>query len=276
MRRRELNLPVGLEFGELVAGMTRVPTGVVVERFETLRPSFTVTGTGHWMADEEGQRTALEAEIVTTNLLATSEDLGYRPDIKADAGRAVLDVRWPGPPDGHFVEHISGNVRLEIGKGQIINVQPGAGRVLGLLSLSALPRRLSLDFRDVFQKGLGFDSIKGDFLLEDGHAYTSNLMLVGPAADIGVVGRAGLALRDYDQTAVVRTNLGSTLPLAGVIAGGPIIGGALLIFTEMFKRPMKGIARVSYRVTGSWDEPVIERVSVADGEGSTATAGESS
>ena len=84
----------------------------------------------------------------------------------------------------------------------------GAGRAVGLLSVTALPRRLSLDFTDVFGKGLAFDKIEGDFTLSDGNAYTSNLIMDGPAAGVRISGRVGIEAEDYDQTAIVSAEVG--------------------------------------------------------------------
>jgi uncharacterized protein YhdP len=142
----------------------------------------------------------------------------------------------------------------------LLDVEPGAGRVLGLMSFAALPRRLALDFRDVFNKGFVFDEITADFLIADGNAYTDNLKLTGPVADIGLVGRTGLRDRDYRQQAVVTTGPGKMLPTVGLL-GGPGVAAALLIFTRIFKKPLEGIGRASYCVTGSWAEPVVERLS---------------
>jgi uncharacterized protein YhdP len=132
--------------------------------------------------------------------------------------------------------------------------------VLGLFSVAALPRRLGLDFKDLTDKGLAFDSVHGDFELRDGNAYTSNLLLRGPAAEIGIAGRTGLATRDYDQTAIVTGNLGASPALAGALAGGPVVGAAVLLFSQVFKEPLKGITRGYYRITGPWDNPTVERV----------------
>jgi uncharacterized protein YhdP len=123
---------------------------------------------------------------------------------------------------------------------------------------------MGLDFRDVFQKGLAFDRIEGDFAIEDGHAYTSNLLLEGPAADIGIVGRAGLAARDYDQTAIVSANIGRSLPIAGFLAGGPQVAAAMLLFSQIFKKPLRGMTQVYYHVDGSWEDPQVERVAAAE------------
>ncbi|MBS0614188.1 MAG: TIGR02099 family protein, partial [Proteobacteria bacterium] len=133
-------------------------------------------------------------------------------------------------------------------------------RVLGLASLAALPRRLTLDFSDLTDKGLAYDLIRGSFDLHEGNAYTSNLLLEGPALEIGLIGRVGLAKRDLDQTAVVAGNFGVTLPIASTLAAGPVVGAAVLVFSQLFKQPLKGLVRGYYRITGSWENPQIERV----------------
>src|SRR5690606_21507711 len=173
-------------------------------------------------------------------------------------------LSWPGGFDDNILEQASGTISVRAENGQIVNLQPGAGRMLGLFSVAALPRRLALDFSDLADKGLAFDSIHGDFELRDGNAYTSNLLLRGPAAEIGIAGRTGLGTRDYDQTAVVTGNLGASLPVAGALAGGPVVGAAVLLFSQVFKEPLKGITRGYYRITGPWEDPVVERVDAAD------------
>ncbi len=115
-------------------------------------------------------------------------------------------------------------------------------------------------------KGLAYDSITGDFDFRDGNAHTSNLLLKSPAAEIGIVGRTGLAARDYDQTAVVTGHLGGPIAAAGAIAAGPAIGAALLLFSKVFKEPLSGMARGYYRITGSWDKPKVERVGAREAE----------
>ena len=79
-----------------------------------------------------------------------------------------------------------------------------------------------------------------------------------------IAGRTGLATRDYDQTAVVTGNLGVSVPVAGALAGGPAIGAALLLFSQVFKEPLKGITRGYYRITGPWEDPVVERVDASE------------
>jgi uncharacterized protein YhdP len=112
----------------------------------------------------------------------------------------------------------------------------------------------------VFNRGLVFDDITADFVIVDGNAYTDNLKLTGPVAEVGIIGRTGLRDRDYRQQAVVTAEPGKVLPTVGALLGGPQVAAALLIFTRIFKKPLGGIGRASYCVTGSWQEPTVERL----------------
>lgn len=253
-----------MRFGKLDLELTPVAGGIAVTRIATEAPSFTIEGKGQWLYTGFAHRSALDFKLHSTDVRETLESLAFGTSIAANEGEIVASVAWAGPPGPRFREQLTGSVGLRVGKGQLESVQPGAGRVFGLLSVTALPRRLALDFRDVFEKGLAFDEIRGDFTLDGGSAYTNNLVLEGPAADVGIVGRTGIVLRDYDQTAVVYANFGATLPVAGAIAGGPAVGAALLLFSEIFKKPLKAMSSSHYRITGTWEDPVVERIDADD------------
>jgi uncharacterized protein YhdP len=186
--------------------------------------------------------------------------LAIAPAIEARKGRVEAEVNWPRGLDAEILSRISGNARVAMSDGRMVALQPGAGRILGLMSLSHIGRRLMLDFGDVTGEGMAFDSIKGDFSLASGEAFTDNLTLRGAAAEIGIAGRTDLKDRTYDQTAVVTGDLGASLGVAGAIAGGPAVGAALLLFSQIFKEPLKGVARAYYRITGPWDDPVVRKI----------------
>jgi uncharacterized protein YhdP len=134
------------------------------------------------------------------------------------------------------------------------------GRLLGLVSLTELPRRLTLDFGDVFGKGLAFDSITGDFKLANGNATTDNLVIAGSAANISVTGRTGLRAKDYDQQMLVVPHVGNSLPLVGAVVGGPIGAAAGFAVQGLLGKGLNQAASARYRVTGSWDNPVMTLV----------------
>ncbi|MDX1562668.1 MAG: AsmA-like C-terminal region-containing protein, partial [Gammaproteobacteria bacterium] len=186
--------------------------------------------------------------------------LGLDPVVAGEAAEVTANVYWDSGPSSEWLDHLSGDVSLYVETGSLREIDPGAGRVVGLMSIAALPRRLTLDFRDVFDEGFAFDEIRGDFLIVDGNAYTDNLLFAGPGAEIGVVGRTGLRDRDYQQQVVVTAEPGNVLPTVGGLLAGPGVGAALLLFTRLFKEPLKGIGRASYCLSGSWEEPEVERI----------------
>ena len=191
----------------------------------------------------------------------------------AAKAHANASITWSGGPAEDAVSRMDGTLRLELEDGQLLSVNPGAGRMLGLLSVLDLPRRLTLDFRDVTDEGLAFDSVSGDFEVRAGDAYTRNLLLKGPALDIGVVGRTGLSARDYDHTLVVSGNTSGPLTVAGALAGGPVGAAGALLISQLFKGQLQGLARVYYRVTGPWADPKVEKISAAQGDRPEAAPG---
>ncbi|HEX6993881.1 MAG TPA: YhdP family protein [Gammaproteobacteria bacterium] len=247
-------------FGTLRADVRSDPLGLRLESFESRSASFAVTGSGGWFAGPDGQTTRLAFNLHATDVAGALEELSLEPIASGEIADITASVWWPGAPTDDWMAHLGGDLSLRLETGSLLDIDPGAGRVVGLMSITALPRRLALDFRDVFNKGFGFDTLSGDFTIIDGNAYTDNLKVTGPVAEIGVAGRIGLRDRDYRQQAVVTTEPGKVLPTVGGLLGGPGVGAALLIFTRIFKEPLKGIGRASYCVTGSWDAPSVERL----------------
>ena len=254
----------GKQLGFTRAELKRIPGGLSLQSFNARSLSHELSATGSWTNPPTGQHGTLTASLASTDLKQTLVDLGYGPSAAAKHALITADLTWPGAPNATVFERLNGTIKVDVQEGQLLNIQPGAGRVFGLLSITTLPRRLSLDFSDLTDKGFAFDSIHGDFSLENGDAYTQNLLLKGPAAEIGMVGRTGLARHDYDQTVVVTGSFGPSLPAAGLIAGGPAIGAAMLVFSQIFKEPLKGLARGYYHITGSWESPNVQRVEASE------------
>jgi uncharacterized protein (TIGR02099 family) len=261
------------QFGDVTATLAKQEEGVALSSLSVTAPTFTVSAQGEWRAKDEGV-SRIKGTLASTDVQGTLKDLGYADVIQAKSGKLEFDLTWLGAPTTAALAQVLGHVQLSLEKGQVTGLKPGAGRVLGLASIAALPRRLALDFSDLTDKGLAFDSVHGDFDLRDGNAYTENVLLKGPAADIGLIGRVGLKNKDYDQTAVVTGSVGNSLsiPVASALVGGPVVGAAVLLFTQVFKQPLKGLARGYYRITGSWDNPTVERIKSADAATATAEA----
>jgi uncharacterized protein YhdP len=262
--------------GSIAADFRKTGAGLEAARIETSNDTFDIRGRAGWIADESdeaGQRSYVAARLTSSDVQRTLRSLDSDVGIQSESLDAQFDVSWSGGPRQDFLASLDGTVNVRFGSGQLDEVEPGAGRVFGLMSIVALPRRLSLDFRDVFDKGFAFDEITGTFRLESGEAYTCDLSLKGPAADVGIVGRAGLLARDYDQTAVVSANVGNTLPMVGAVVAGPQVAAALLIFSQIFKKPLQEMGQVYYGIEGDWSNPVIDNANPQRFAGTSTMAG---
>lgn len=251
-------------FGALRADVRPHPSGLEVVSFESRADAFTVSGSGGWHEGTHGAQTRLAFTLNATDVAGALRALSLEPVAAGAKAEIKASVAWPGAPMGPWMNHLGGELSLRLERGSLLDIDPGAGRVVGLMSITALPRRLALDFRDVFNRGFVFDQLGGDFTILDGNAYTDNLKVSGPSAEIGVAGRIGLRDRDYRQQAVVTAEPGNMLPTVGGLIGGPGVGAALLIFTRIFKEPLKGIGRASYCITGSWDAPAVDRLTAEE------------
>ena len=172
---------------------------------------------------------------------------------------------WEAPLLGFKLDNLHADARMIIEDGVLNNVEPGGGRFVGLLSLSALPRRLTLDFSDVLVEGMEFDKISGEYRLEGGVLFTKNTRMDGPAARIKISGKTGIVDRDYDQIMRVTPKYRQALPILGVIAASTTVGWGLLLLQNLFQKSIDDAVEIEYKVTGSWDDPQIELLKAVDG-----------
>lgn len=249
-----------IKLGHVKGLLKRSNIGFVTDNLTATGPAHRIAASGRWEYLDDKHYTSVKAEMNSSDLEAALSALGYRAGIEADDAHATMDLTWHAPPFGWAPERLNGEVSLDFNDGRIEEVSQGAGRIFGLLSIGALPRRLLLDFTDVFESGLPFDTLTGDFIITDGSAYTTNLRMKGPSMAALIVGRTGIAAKDYDQLVIVDPNVSGSLPLAGALAAGPNVGAAILLLSQLLKAPLSDIAQVKYRITGSWEDPQITKV----------------
>ncbi len=219
----------------------------------------------YWQQLSDRDNSKLAVKVSSDNLAGLLAGFGYQQAIEAEQAQLTFDISWPQSPLNFSRENIRGDLNINIGKGKLNDIEPGAaGRIFGLMSIAALPRRLTLDFSDLFSKGFTFDSIKGDFKLEAGHAVTENLTLEGASAKIEMSGLTDLINKHYDQQVKITPNVSSTLPLAGAVAGGPIglgVGAALFVVDKLagklFGKNIVNLISYKYDLTGPWSDPQL-------------------
>ena len=183
---------------------------------------------------------------------------------------------WAGAPNDFDYPTLSGTFKLETGAGQFTKIDPGIGKLLGVLSLQALPRRMTLDFRDVFSEGFAFDDIVGDFRIQKGQMRTDNLKLQGPAATVRIVGDIDLAAETQRLDVRVLPALSASVSAGAAVLflANPIVGAAVgagtFLAQKFLDHPIEQMFSYEYRVTGAWADPQVERV------GSRLTSGPAS
>ncbi|MDJ0712071.1 MAG: YhdP family protein [Woeseiaceae bacterium] len=252
--------------GSVEVVLNRTESGLESETIIARDDTFEIVGDGRWVADEAeglGSRTYITATLTSMDVRTTLSRLDFAQGISGKSMGILFDMSWAGGPRASFTDVLDGDVQLRLENGSLEEVEPGAGRVLGLVSFVALPRRLSLDFRDVFSKGFRYDSIAGTFNVEDGIAMTCDMSMEGPAADIGIVGQVDLDGKTYQQGAVISAKVGNTLPIVGAVVGGPPGAAAMLIFSQIFKKPLQEVGQVFYAISGPWEDPAIDSVNSA-------------
>jgi uncharacterized protein (TIGR02099 family) len=256
---RVRNLRVGEhDMGQLQIDAVPVANGLSLSTL-TLTGDLEVQGSGSWTRLDGESSAQLSLSAKGSKLKQIFAALGYAPSLEAEKVRLQASLAWSPRADGIKTEALGGGFNLDLEQGVLMAVEPGAGRILGLLNFTALPRRLTLDFRDVLSKGLAFDTLKGDFRIEDGNAWTDNLKIRGPSLRMEIEGRVGLAARDYDQKITIQPQVTQGVALAGAVAGGPAVGLAILVAQRLFKKPLEEMSELSYRLSGPWDDPIIDR-----------------
>ena len=153
---------------------------------------------------------------------------------------------------------LNGHVRFDLDEGRLVSVDPGAGRLLGLLSVTALPRRFLLDFSDLTDSGLAFDSLSGSYALEEGVARTDNLRINGPSVRVEARGEVDLVQRVQDQRVTIYPGISHGLTAAATVLGGPAVGLFMLFAQELLDKPLDQVGQISYRLSGPLDNPQVE------------------
>ena len=218
-----------------------------------------LTGRGVW--NNQGRhQTRLDFELAARDVGKLLDRLGYVEVIKRGSARLAGNVQWQGPLTALHYPSMSGQMSVEAGKGQFNKLEPGVGKLLGLISLQALPRRLSLDFRDIFSDGLAFDSIEGKLAIQGGVMRTLEpLHIAGPAAQVEIEGSSDLQKETEDLRVLVRPEIGGLAAVGTAALFHPITGAAALLANTVLQKPLNRLFSYRYRVTGTWTDPLVSK-----------------
>jgi uncharacterized protein (TIGR02099 family) len=229
-----------------------------IDKLAVVNAESSLSGKGIWRTGA-ASRTAIEFALDVADLGRLLERLGYPEQVKGGRGRLQGRLDWKGDPVLLDYATLTGQLQMEAQDGQFLEIEPGIGKLVALMSLQMLPRRIALDFRDVFSKGFKFDTISASLAIERGVMTTKDFRMRGPAAEVTMSGLVDLNLEAQNlQVRVVPRVEGVASTVVGLV--NPVAGVATMLAQRILKDPLGQIAAFEYRVTGTWTDPKIEQV----------------
>ena len=229
-----------------------------IERLAMVNPDASMSASGAWHGGSASS-TELKFELKANDAGKFLDRIGYKELVKG--GKATLGgtLSWSGDPLAIDYPTLSGELTMDAKDGQFLEIEPGIGKLISLMSLQMLPRRITLDFRDVFSKGFQFDRITGTLQVRQGVMTTKDFKMHGAAADVSMIGQTDLASETQDLTVRVVPGLGDS---ASTVIGllNPLAGVASAIAQRLLKNPLGQIFSYDYKITGTWADPTVEKL----------------
>ncbi|HEX7466579.1 MAG TPA: YhdP family protein, partial [Usitatibacter sp.] len=232
-----------------------------IDKLDIVNGHANFRSTGAWRRTAAGSLTSLHLKLETENLNALMGQFGYGDYLKRGSGALEGALVWPGYPYDFSTSILAGTLRVEAQKGQFAKIEPGAGKLLGLLSLQSLPQRAMFDFRDVFSAGFAFDRIHGDVKITRGVLLTDGFEISGPAAFVSMSGEVSLPQETQSLVMHIVPEVGEGVALAATLIGTPVLGLSTLLVSKLLKNPLGNVVAYEYQITGSWDNPQVTRLS---------------
>ncbi|HZI82888.1 MAG TPA: YhdP family protein [Casimicrobiaceae bacterium] len=255
----------GHDLGKLE--LTAQPKGAdwQIQRLQLNNDDGKLSANGWWRASQRTQLTTLDAELDITDAGKYLARFGLPDAVRGAPSKIRGQVAWAGGPEAFDYPTLSGAFRIDSSAGQFTKLDPGVGKLLGVLSLQSLQRRLAFDFHDLFGEGFAFDQLTGDVRIENGVMRSDNVRIVGPAARVAISGEADIARETQKLKVRVQPTLsaGVSVGAAVLLLANPIIGAAVgagsLLAQKVLQDPIEQIFSYEYVVSGSWSDPVVER-----------------
>ncbi len=232
-----------------------------LKRLSLKHPDALLSASGEWLAEAQGRRrTEFDWKLEVADAGNLLERLGQGRVLRGGKGQLAGQLGWTGSPLSPDYPSMSGKLTIALDAGQFLQAEPGVARLLGVLSLQSLPRRLLLDFRDVFSEGFAFDGFGGDVSIERGVASSQNLRMNGLQAAVLMEGSTDLARETQQLRVLVVPEInagGASLAYAAI---NPAVGLGTFLAQLLLRKPMMAANTREFLVSGSWSDPKVERV----------------
>lgn len=226
---------------ELIAGQQE--QGWRIEKLHIINSDGSLTARGIWQSRATPPRIQTTITLNASDIGELLANLGYPDRVKRGSGKLEGELSWQGSPQSIDYPTLAGSFKIKARRGQFPKFEPGIGRLFGMFDLRALPRRITLDFHDVFSEGFGFDEISGDVKIIRGVAATDDLKIEGPAARVIMDGELNLEAETQKLHVTVTPSLGLVTPVVGIVS-----------------QALQNSPSRYYSVTGTWADPIMTRI----------------
>ncbi|MDP1872334.1 MAG: YhdP family protein [Gallionella sp.] len=231
-----------------------------LRRLHITNPDGTLTGDGLWRSEQTSMQTQINLLLDISNAGKILSRSGYPNTVKNGSGKMIANLSWDGQPFDFNYASLDGTLKLDTGQGQFLKMEPGIGKLLGILSLQALPKRITLDFTDVFSSGFEFDNINGNATIKHGMLQTDDLHIDGSSAKVTMKGQVNMNDETQNLRVEVLPTLGSSVSMLSAFAAGPVVGIGTLIVSKILGNPLDKLISFEYNVTGKWSDPSVVKV----------------
>ncbi|MCL2160898.1 MAG: TIGR02099 family protein [Betaproteobacteria bacterium] len=245
------------EMGQLEVRATNQEGAWRLDNFSIRHSDGQFSGSGHWQPG--AQHSTLDFTLNVTNVGRLATAMGYGNIVQGGHAKLAGKLEWNSSPTRIDYPTLSGQIELSAKGGRFERIQPGVGRLLGVLSLQALPRRVTLDFRDVFSDGFVFDRIEGKATVSEGVMRSDDIAIVGPAAQVQMRGETDIAAETQDLQVRVQPTLSESVALGAAIVN-PVAGVVTYLVQRSLGDPIEKLFAYDYTITGKWEDPVVEKV----------------
>ena len=233
----------------------------VLNKLNLTMPEAVFTGKGNWAADGARQRrTQMNFNLQIEDSGQLLARLGMPGVVRDGKGKIEGQLTWQGSPLSIDYPTLAGKFNVGVEKGQFLKTEPGVGRLLGIFNLQALPRRLALDFSDVFYEGFVFDFFRGDVRVDKGIAYTNNLQMKGVSAAALIEGQSDLAKETQNLKVVVIPEINAGNASLYMATINPLIGLTSYLAQLVLSKPLVKAGTTELKVDGTWSNPRITKV----------------
>jgi uncharacterized protein (TIGR02099 family) len=228
-------------------------------RVEAKNDDGILEASGRWRPSPTQPDTRVEFKLVAKSIEKLLARVGYPDTVRRGNATVAGNLTWTGSPFTIDYPTLNGSLKLDAAGGQFVKLEPGVGRLLGILSLQSLPRRITLDFRDIFSDGFAFDNIGGQFAVARGVMETKDLQIQGPSAKVLMSGTVNLGAETQNLKVRVQPAVGESIAVGTMIAN-PIAGAVVWAAQKIFKDPLDQAFAFEYAVTGSWADPKVDKL----------------